>query len=252
MKKMKWIPLILLIPALFLIVGCPNPDEPGGKPPTPTNVTIIATADGSGLIISWNAVTDVIGYDVITPDGDTIDWLDDTDLFYQHDSPASTGTYEIYSVNSDDVRSDAATETSAPYVSTSNATIYVWSNPTDPSGFGWSTTTGIGTAYNCIAANTGVIDIFLNNSTATFDFTSCDEAPYNGDKTSHVLNMGASDFVTAPSTGYYNTEAVVSGNYYAINVQGDYYIKVHVVSASNGVSATISYEFQKITTFRLF
>jgi hypothetical protein len=221
------------------------------KPPTPKNVTITSTASGLGVIISWDPVADVDGYDVITPDGDTIDWLDYTQTTYTDASPAYTGTYEIYSVRYN-IRSDPATISSSPHVSTSNATIHVLSNPTEPSGFGWDTTTGIGTVYDCTTANKNVVDFFLNDITAYFDFTSADEVPYNGDKTTHILYMGGSDFSVAPPTGYYNTENVVLGHYYAMRVQGDYYIKVHVVSATTGVNATLYYEFQIIQGFRLF
>jgi hypothetical protein len=249
MKTLKWIPLVLLLPALFLLTGCPNPEEEGTVPNV-TGLTIIVDSEGDGIIISWNEVTDVDGYDLYTPDGDTI-LLDYDETSYNDDAPSMTGDYEVVTVSGDDY-SSGVTASTAPYVSSSNATIYVWSNPTDPSGFGWSTTTGIGTVYNCVDANKGVVDFYLNNSSMPFDFTSADEVPYEGDKVSHILNMGNSDFSLAPASGYYNTESVVSGNYYAINVQGDYYAKVYVVSATADVEATFSYEFQTIQSFRLF
>ena len=64
--------------------------------------------------------------------------------------------------------------------------------------------------------------------------------------------MGASDFSEAPTTGYYNTEGVVAANYYAFAVQGDYYAKVYVVSATGGADATFSYWFQTIQSLRIF
>ena len=248
MKNLKWIPLVLLLPALFLLTGCPNPEEEGTVPNV-TGLTIIVDSEGDGIIISWNEVSDVDGYDLYTPDGDTI-LLDYDEISYNDNTPSQTGTYEVVTVKDSDY-SSGVTASTAPYVSTSNATVYVWTSA-DPSGFGWSTTTGIGTVYNCIDANKGVVDFYLNNSTMTFDFTSADELPYQGDKVSHLLNMGTSDFSLAPLSGYYNTESVVSGNYYAIVVQGDYYAKVYVVSATTGDQATFSYEFQTIQSFRLF
>jgi hypothetical protein len=246
-KKLRWLPLVLLVPALFFLIGCPNPEE--GDVPNITSLTIMADTEGDGIILTWDQITDIEGYDVITPDADTIllDWDQNS---YTDDSPASTGTYTVYAVDGGE-RGNGSTISSAPTASTSNATVYVWSSA-DPSGFGWNTSTGLGTVYNCVSANTAVVDFYLNDNTATFDFTSCDEPPYNGDKTSHILNMGTSDFFEAPTTGYYNTESVVSGSYYAIAVQGDYYGKVYVVSASSGTSATFSYWFQTIQDLRIF
>jgi hypothetical protein len=248
MKALKWIPLILVLPALFLLTGCPNPDEEGTVPNV-TNLSITADSEGDGLLITWSEVSDVDGYDLYTPDGDTI-LLDYDETSYNDDTPSQTGTYRVLTVSGSDY-SSGVTISSAPYVSTSNATVYVWTS-VDPSGFGWNTTTGIGTVYNCNSSNTGVIDFFLNNSSMPFDFTSCDEQPYGGDKITHILNMGSSDFSLAPLTGYYNTESVIAGNYYAMNVEGDYYAKVHVVSATTDDEATFGYEFQRIQSFRLF
>ena len=249
MKKMKWIPLVLLIPALFLMVGCPNPADPGDIP-TPTNVTIIATASELGVIISWDQVTDIDGYDVITPGGDTIDWLDETQAVYTDATPGVTGTYKIYCVL-DGARGTAAEVSSAPYASTSNVTLDGWGQ-TDPSGFGWTTSTGIGQEYTVIGDTyKAVMDFYFYDLTTFFDFVSADEPPYEGDKNTGIVNVGASDFVTAPSTGYSTLEHVTGGDYYAFYVQGGYYAKVHVVSTT-ATSVTFSYEFQTITTFRLF
>ena len=249
MKKMKWIPLVLLIPALFLIVGCPNPTDPGDIP-TPTNVTIIATANEVGVRITWDQVTDIDGYDVITPDGDTIDWLNDDQNTYDDVSPASTGTYEIYCVL-DGTRGNAATVSSAPYVSTSNVTLDGWGQ-TDPSGFGWTTSTGIGQEYTVVGDTyKAVMDFYFYDEGAFFDFASADESPYEGDKNTGIINVGASDFGTAPSTGYSTLEHITGGDYYAFYVEGEYYAKVHVVSTT-ATSVTFNYEFQKIQTLRLF
>ena len=244
----KLLPLLLLLPVLFLITGCPNPEEEGTVPNV-TGLTIIVDSEGDGIIISWNEVSDVDGYDLYTPDGDTI-LLDYDEISYNDNTPAQTGTYEVVTVSGSDY-SSGVTASSAPYVSTSNATIYVW-NSTDPSGFGWNITTGIGEVYNCVSANSSVIDFFLNDETRPFDFTTASDLPYSGSKTTHIADRGTSDFDLALETGYSNTQLADVGHYYAMNVAGDYYAKVYVVSVSAGVSATFSYEFQTIQSFRLF
>lgn len=249
-KKMKWLPLVLLLPALFLMYGCPNGD--GGVPPKVTGLTIMADTEGDGVIISWNAVDyeDLVGYDVVTPDGVTHE-LDYDVTTYTDDTPGLTGDYEVYTVGEDE-SSGAVIVSSAPYVSTSNINVVGWA-VTGPSGFGWNTTTGICTPYSCAtgAGNEGVVDFYFYDEGTFYHFVSGDEPPYNGNKTSHILNMGQSDFVTAPTTDYYNMEDVIGANYYAINVQGDYYGKIYVVTAGTD-EVTFSYEFQTIQKLRIF
>jgi hypothetical protein len=249
-KSTKFFLMLLLIPTLIFILGCPNPEDEDTKPPAVTGLEITADADGDGVILTWNEVSDVDGYDVVTPDGDSIP-LNYDETSYTDDTPSKTGTYKVYSVDGDKT-SDPKTVSSAPYESTENATIYVW-NSNDPSGFGWNTSTGIGTVYSCIAANKSVVDFFLNDESATFDFTSADQPPFSGDKTTGIVNMGSSDFPKAPeSQSYYNTEAVVGGNFYAMWLDNNYFVKIHVTSATSGQEATFSYEFQLIKGLRIF
>ncbi len=249
MKTLKWIPLILLFPVLFLITGCPNPTDPD-EIPTPSNVTIVATTDGLGVYITWNEVTDVDGYDVVTPDGHTEE-LEADENYYEDTSPAQTGTYTIYCVVEPD-RGDGATISSAPEVSTSNLTVYGW-NESGDSGFGWNVSTGIGQTYSCVGTtNSGVIDFFFYDQGTYYHFISGDEDPYYGSRTGHIVRMGTSDFDEAPGAGSYaNMEDVIAGNYYAFSVGNDYYGKLYVTSAL-ATEATFSYEFQTIQSFRLF
>ena len=248
-KKINWIPLLFLIPALLFIVGCPD-EGPEEVIPTPSGLTIIANDTGLGVILTWNQEIDVDGYDVVTPDGSTIE-LEYDENSYTDANPGQTGTYTVYCVINEE-RGDAAEISSAPYVSTTNITVYGWLETGD-SGFGWTVATGICQSYSCAGAagNEDVIDFFFYDQASYFHFISGDETPYNGNKTSHILRMGESDFDIAPTTGYFNMEDVIAGNYYAINVHADYYGKIKVVS-STGSSATFSYEFQKIRDLRIF
>ena len=216
----------------------------------PQNLTIIADSEGDGVILSWSQVSWVDGYDLYTPDGDTI-FLGFDISSYNDDTPFMTGTYFLHSVFGQ-YKSDPVTISSAPYMSTYFSTIYVWSNPTEPSGFGWDVLTGIGTVYECNSSNQGVVDFYLNDTLTPFDFTSADEVPYQGNKTTHIRNMGSANFYIAPSVGYHNTETATDGNYYAFSVEGYYFAKVYVVSISPNASATICYWFQTIQGLRIF
>lgn len=248
-KKINWIPLLFLIPALLFIVGCPG-EGPEEIIPTPSGLEIIATGDGLGVILTWNQEIDVDGYDVVTPDGTTHELNYDENTFTDP-NPGITGTYKVYCVINEE-RGDPAEISSAPYVSTTDITVYGWLETGD-SGFGWTVATGICQLYSCAggAGNKDVIDFFFYDQGSYFHFISGDETPYNGNKKSHILRMGESDFDTAPTTGYFNMEDVIAVNYYAINVQGDYYGKIKVETLT-GSSATFSYEFQKIQDLRIF
>jgi len=220
----------------------------GQTPPTPLNLSIVADTEGDGVTISWDQIDIVDGYDVIIPDGDTIS-LNYDETSYTDDSPVSTGTYTVYSVYGTQL-SDPAEISSVPYVSQSNILLSIYEFY-EGSGFGWDPQTGIGTVYSCDNVNKSVVDFYLYSDSLTFDFYSADEPPYNGDKTTDMLNMGNSNFFTVPSTGYNRTEYVFSGDYYAMRVQGDYYAKVYIVS-TDSVSATFNYEFQTIKSLRIF
>ncbi|TET18203.1 MAG: hypothetical protein E3J78_06585 [Candidatus Cloacimonadota bacterium] len=180
----KLLPLILLLPVLFLITGCPNPDEEGTVPNV-TNLTIVADSEGDGIVITWTEVSDVDGYDLYTPDGDTFE-LNYDETSFNDNTPGQTGTYTVVTVSGSNY-SSGVDKSSRPVVSSSNATIYVW-NSADPSGFGWNVSTGIGEVYNCVSGNSSVIDFFLNDETRPFDFTTASDAPYSGSKTTHIAD----------------------------------------------------------------
>jgi len=235
--------------SLIFIFGCPNPDDDNGTVPKPSNLTIVADALGDGVILSWDEVSDVDGYDVITPDGDTL-LLNYDDLTYTDDTPASTGTYSVYAVDGDN-RSDPATVSDAPYVSSSNVTLYGW-NETEPSGFGWTSATGVGETYS-VADSTyeAVVDFYFYDLSGFFDFVSGDESPYEGTKHTGIANLQDSNFDIAPESGYYTLQSITPLYYYAFFVEAHYYAKVYVVSTTS-TSVTFSYEFQTIANLRIF
>ena len=220
----------------------------GQTPPKPPNLSIVADVEGDGVTISWDQIDIVDGYEVIIPDGDTIS-LNYDEPSYTDDFPLSTGTYAVYCVYETQL-SDPATISSEPYASDSDIIIST-STSGEGSGFGWDPQTGIGTTYFLEDIYKSVIDFYLYSDSLTFDFYSADEPPYNGDKTTDMLNMGTFNFFTAPPAGYNRREPVFSENYYAMRVQGDYYAKVYIVGIDS-VSATFNYEFQTIMSLRIF
>lgn len=235
--------------SLVFILGCPNPDDDDEKPPAVSGLTISADTDGDGVILSWNEVSDVDGYDVITPDGDTI-LLDYDQLNYTDDAPATTGTYTVYSVDGD-TRSDAKTISDAPTTDQS-IILYMYDvQSTTHSAFGWNPTTGNGQTYAATSANSAVIDFYVDTD-FTFTAPANGSGSYTGDKTTYILWVGSSDFNLAQlgPSGYANFEDIQVG-YYAFMTEESHYAKVHV-TAEDGQTVTFDYEFQTVTNLRLF
>jgi hypothetical protein len=202
---------------------------------------IIADAEGDGVIVTWHQVSDVDGYHVVTPDGDTVS-LDYDETSYNDDFPSSTGTYIVFAVRGS-INGETSQISTAPYASPAPETLYVFSHPTKPCSFGWDAVTGIG--------STSIADFYLNDIAIPFQFTSADESPFNGERTAHIFNTGDTDFFEAPESGYYNSEVVTVGDHYAFNLMGDYYAKVYVTSTTDS-TATFRYWFQTIQSLRLF
>lgn len=245
MKKHLCLFLLIYIPLFFF--GCQKPIINGDG--HINNLTINSIADGRGVIIRWNQIEDIEGYDVISPDGDTalLDWDQNS---YSDDSPSSTGIYTVYAVDSGE-RGIPSTISSAPSVSTSNSTIYSW-NSTTPSGYGWNYITGLGTFYLCVNENRDAIDFYLNDEMAPLDLSGCDEPPYSGDKTTYINDMGTDDFFLAPDSGLLKSVPVSLGTYYAMKVQSNHYAKVHLISVGDSTNVTFSFQFQTINGLRIF
>lgn len=233
--------ILFFFPVLFItfVTGCNKNAEEGDALPI-MNLTITADEEGDGVTLSWDEIQDIIGYIVFTPDSDSIN-LDWNQNSYHDDAPLSTGEYFVYSYNSSDT-SDTSVISSSPFAGPTEVTLYVWSHPTPPLGFLFDTLTWI---------DPHVCDFYLNDNTATFDFTSADAPPYSGDRTCHILNMGNQNFFKAPTTGYYNTEPALEDTYYAFSLQGDYYGKVYVLSTTDS-TATFIFWYQTIQSLRLF
>ena len=218
--------------------------------PNPQNVTLSSDAEGDGVVLSWDQASNIEGYEITTPENDTI-ILNYDETTYTDDSPLETGIYTVCTFRGAE-KSLRVTISSAPFMGTFTAMLYVWSNPIEPAGFGWDPAIGNGSIYDCIDENKDSVDFYLNDSTAVFDFTSADQSPYMGNKATGILYMSTVNFFEAPVAGYISSVIVQEWSYYAMQVEGDYYAKVRVLNVVNGVSATFSFEFQKIQHLRIF
>jgi hypothetical protein len=247
MRESKKYFFFLFFLATFMISGCRKKSGIliNGDP----HLTISAVNNGRGVFLSWDEVTSNDGFLIVTPANDSTQ-LGYDETTFTDSTPSSTGTYSLFTISSDTI-SGLATVSSAPFMSTHNATIYSW-NSTTPSGYGWNYITGLGTFYLCVNENWDVIDFYLNDETAILDFSSCDEPPYSGDKTTLIHNMGMGDFFLAPDSGFSRSCPVSLGNYYTLKVQSNHYVKVHVVSLEDSTGATFSYQFQTIKGLRIF
>jgi hypothetical protein len=217
----------------------------GQTPPTPLQFSLQVDQEGDGVLLTWESMENIDLILLDTPDTSSIQ-LDSTATSYADDTPAMTGTYSIYTVHGSDT-SAPATASDTPIVSSTDVTIDT------TQGFSWNTSTGEGAVYLRDSTNVSLIDIYLYADTVLVQLYlfSGDHAPYNGAKSTGILNMGAFDFFTAPSTGYDSSAAVVAGDYYAIRVTDDYYAKINIVNADS-TSITFGYQFQPKRFLRIF
>lgn len=218
----------------------------GNTPATPSNVSIRSDTEGDGIVISWDAMTNIDSFTLVMPDSSVLA-LNANDTTYADDTPLQTGDYSLYAVHGTEP-SFPATVSSSPVSSASDVTVYTQDGP---GGFGWDTDSGEGEAYFLDGGNTSVVDFYLAEDTLMMYLRSGDLPPYNGNKSTDILNMGGASFFLAPSAGYFNEEAVVASDYYAMRVEGDYYAKVCVVS-SDSLSVTFGWWFQIIPSLRIF
>ncbi len=218
----------------------------GDTPLTPTNITIEADTEGDGVVMSWDAMSNIDSFALVMPDSVVVG-VNANDTMYADDTPSQTGTYTLYAVFGTTV-SSPATVSSSPFASISDVTLYTIDGP---GGYGWDTVSGEGAAYFLDGGQMSVVDFYLAEDTLMLYLRSCDQPPYNGNKSTDMQDMGMTSFFIAPLAGYSSEEPVVAGDYYAMRVEGDYYAKVFVVS-SDSTTMTFGYWFQTMQSLRLF
>jgi hypothetical protein len=229
--------------------GAPWSFTTGNTPLPPVNISIQSDSEGDGVIIGWDKTANIDSLLLVLPDS-TVVALNADDTTYADDAPAQTGMYTLYAVHGGNL-SSPATATSAPFASTSDVLLYRTQD--GPGGYGWYVESGEGEAYYLDGANTSMVDFYFAEDTLTLMWylRSGDQPPYNGDKSTDILDMGTTSFFTAPLGGYGSEELVVVGDYYAMHVEGDYYAKVYVVS-TDSLTMTFRYWFQILQSLRIF
>jgi hypothetical protein len=238
---------LLLIGALLFLYGCRRGS--GVVEPPQEGRGIYATEDGAGIIISWNAVSDCDGYEVITPCGDTVCHLYTTT--YRDSYPAATGTYTIFSILGF-ARIPVDSFSSAPYESEPWIDLFCWGSDDGPSGYGWDTETGIGSTYECIAANKSFIDLFLYKYEYMLHLVAADEPPLNGNRATRIQRMDTTDFFIAPEASYKTGEFAAIGSYFALQFEDGHYAKLHISNGACNTVIVFNYEFQTIRGLRIF
>jgi hypothetical protein len=242
-KYLRLFAFMIMIYLIAIAIGCSKGSE-AEPPPSPGPLEIMADSEGDGVLIAWNPVSNIDAFHIVTPDGDTAT-LDNEEIFYNDNTPASTGIYTVFAVRGS-VNGDTSQISSAPYACPSENTLTAW--PSEYSGFMFDTTDGVGINPPPDPSNA---DFFLYKMQTQLYFISADEDPFQGSKTTHIVRTGDQDFFEAPASEYFNSEVVTACNYYAFSLMSDYYAKVHVVSATDS-TATFYYWFQTIQSLRIF
>jgi hypothetical protein len=209
-------------------------------------LSLQADGEGDGVVLTWNTIGNIDSLLLVLTDSSVIT-LNADDSTYTDDTPVQTGNYSLYSVYASNV-SSAAAASSDPVASTSDVILYLFDGP---GGYGWDPASGEGEAYFLDGGHMSVVDFYVAEDTLMQYLRSGDQPPYNGNKTTEILDMGATSFFTAPSGGYGYEATVTDGNYLAMHVQDDYYAKVFLVS-SDSASVTIRGWFQTIQSLRIF
>ncbi|MGC9365724.1 MAG: hypothetical protein ACP5FK_01615 [bacterium] len=250
MKKLVIVMPLIIILAIF---GCTkddsNPTGPGGGgPAAPTNVTIQATNDGLGIIITWTAVANADSYMVQTPDVDVI--VAGNQTSYTDNAPGTMGTYRVRAYD-DNTAGDWSSSYSTSPVSGSG-TIYEW----DASGhscFYWDVD---GNGYTISRLETAAIsltDIFLydNNTSDLYIFCS-QEQPLGGTKTTYLYYDGSTTSPYAHTTPWYNgwiAGVNNMGGYYWVELSSGRYVRLKLTTVS-ATSVSFSFLYQTVQGFR--
>jgi hypothetical protein len=154
-----------LLSLAFVFVACG--DEEAGS--APQNFAIVATADGLGVVLSWEEPLDgqPDNFLVYFREVNTTDWIEQAELAgdeltYTHDPTDMTGDYYV-AADFGGVMYDSGILTTIP-VHTATMTLGEL-NAVDFAGYGWDITTDfMADTYSMIVATSiPLVDIYLSN-----------------------------------------------------------------------------------------
>lgn len=238
---MKKIALILILPIIFMVVGCGEDaaeviDAPGS----------LAIESASGLDITFNWVEsetgDIDGY-IFYLDNSAFDTIK-TKVNNGTVTPTGLGDITIKAYKEEET-SDASNAVSTSLYPETDLTIYDFDVANKPSGIGWDEE-GVSTIYNFTTANEAMIDLYLDKA---FDLASPDTySKWNTCK----IQMVSSDIEEAPASDYLGGAPPYADSTYVVKLPGhgtdggDQYLKLTVNSVNTDTSVTFDYSFQKI------
>jgi len=266
-----WSVLLAIITAIGLIIGggsCNN-DNPTSSVEAPANVTVSAAANGTDLVVAWDAsptegTTDgITGYYVYFKGGSTPVATVASGTHTATVTTTGVGLVEV-SAYRDTMESSKASFTIAPY--TGSLVIYGASISGQNSGWGWNTNGG-GSSYSLIEANKEDINFWFDDASifsTGYELYGCDvlgPSPHNWSSPFNdfaiVTGPNYDTMTQAPATGSYDsyTEMVDGQAYYVyikyIGSSDNYFLKMKVTSYNSTTQELhIDYTYQKVKNLR--
>jgi len=260
----KWT-LLLACAAMVLMTACEGDDPagPGGTMPTVTGLAVDwAASDGVDVVLDWDAVTDAEGYKVYfraTSSGTWSEVEDVTGTTATHTAP-SAGYYVVTAYNGDDTSENYSNEVNTmPTIISAEYTIYDNFAPADwHSGFIF----GFDGGQTGLAGSSAFVqDIYAydpDTSPSVAWLYSGDTGTF-GDGNHTEMADGGSTPGAAPSSGYWTSGWVQSGDVIFCELFDGFYAKMIISDVSgpvggstNGTGITFTYEIQEQEGIRLF
>ncbi|MBN1150840.1 hypothetical protein JXA84_06440 [candidate division WOR-3 bacterium] len=247
---MKRIILISVFAAALIVFGCTKDDNPtnpgGGTASAPTTVTITATSDGYGVVISWTAVASADSYQVEYPGSKGYAVV--TGLSYTHNDPTELGAYRVRTFVDNDTSGWSSSVSTAPY--TGSGQLGEWSYSSLASCYYW-TTTGTGTSISRLDPNAATLtDIFCYYDNNELNIVRANQAPLNGTRQVSIAYSTDPSYVAkAPSTGYANYQPLSVNGYFWVHNGDSRYVRVRVTILDT-YDFDFSWVYQPVSGFR--
>lgn len=254
MKRGLLILALGIVAVMFIFSGCSNPSEAIDPP---RSLTLTATTDEVGLILSWSAssTSDIDGYRIYLNDVQLTEVETGTTTYTDAD-PSELGEYKVVAYRGSE-ESDPTTASSD--VVTGTGTIWVSTDPSPdhPSAFGWSST-GVGSSHSLQETYWEDIDIYLDGADNNLTDPSylVDSGSWTNANETGVIEVTGGDFdndTVLPTTGYTQGAEVGEGQVYGLYAMrtgtvGNY-IMLRADTFGGDGQLTFTYKYQKIQGF---
>ena len=262
---MKKFALMFACAAVALMTACEgdNPSGTGGDMPVVTGVAVNWDASsGVDIALAWTAVADAEGYKVWfseTSGGTPQEVGDVATTTYTHTADCA-GYYYVTAYNGDDSSSGySAAVNTMPNIITTEYTIYDNYAPEDwHSGFIF----GFDSGQTGLAGSSAFVqDIYAydpDTSPSVAWLYSGDTGTFGDGNHTNMVEAG-SNYGAAPSSGYWTSGWVVTGDVIFCELFDGIYAKMIIEDVSgpvggstNGTGITFTYEIQEQEGIRLF